>query len=153
MRTAARGELCCPGFTLDVEAEPPVTEDAEALACTCAHIADERKAEQIVVLRMGQLAFFTDYFVIATGRNERQIRAIADEIRSRMKALGREVVGIEGEAESGWLLIDLGEAVVHLFSPQARQLYDLELLWGEAPRTQWQNVEPWTEPAEADCRS
>ncbi len=126
-----------------------MTEEPGTLACTCAHVADERKAEQIVVLQVGQLAFFTDYFVIATGRNERQIRAIADEIRARMKAAGRHVVGIEGTAESGWLLIDLGEAVVHLFSPRARELYDLELLWGQAPETQWQQVEPLAARADA----
>jgi ribosome-associated protein len=124
-----------------------VTDDTEVLACTCAHLADERKAEQIVVLNVGRLAFFTDYFVIATGRNERQVKAIADEVRQRMKALGRQVLGVEGRPESGWVLIDLGEAVVHLFSPEARAIYDLELLWGEAPRAQWQGVQPLTAPA------
>jgi len=117
-----------------------VANDAQALACTCAHLADERKAEQIVVLNVGRLAFFTDYFVIATGRNERQIKAIADEIRLRMKALGQPVLGVEGRPESGWVLIDLGDAVVHLFNPETRGVYDLELLWGEAPRTPWQKA-------------
>jgi len=117
-----------------------VTDDAEALACTCAQLADERKAEDILVLNVGQLAFFTDYFVIATARNERQIRAIADEILSRMKSSDREILGVEGEAEAGWVLIDLGEAVVHLFDPVARRTYDLELLWGSAPKTQWQGA-------------
>jgi ribosome-associated protein len=112
-----------------------------AIACTCARLADERKAEQIVVLEVGQLAFFTDYFVIATGRNERQIRAIAQEIRNRMKEQGQEIVGVEGEPDSGWVLIDLGQTVVHLFDPEARSLYDLELLWGSAPRTQWQTAQ------------
>jgi ribosome-associated protein len=124
-----------------------VTTDAEAIACTCAHLADERKAEEIVVLEVRQLAFFTDYFVIATGRNERQIQAIAQEVRSRMTSLGREVIGVEGEAASGWVLIDLGEAVVHLFDPEARGIYDLELLWGAAPRTSWETVRPESLPA------
>jgi len=119
-----------------------VRDDAEALACTCARLADEHKADDIVVLNVGKLTYFTDYFVIATGRNERQIRAIAEEIISRVRALGRPVIGTEGEAEGGWVLIDLGETVVHLFDSQARQLYDLELLWGEAPRAAWQEVEP-----------
>lgn len=116
--------------------------EAEALACTCAHLADERKAEDILVLNVGPMAFFTDYFVIASGRNNRQIRAIADEVLSRVKALGQPVVGTEGEAESGWVLIDLGAVIVHLFSPDARSLYDLELLWGAAPRIVWEESEP-----------
>jgi ribosome-associated protein len=119
-----------------------VTSDAQAIACTCAQLADERKAERIVVLEVGKLAFFTDYFVIATGRNERQIRAIAEEIQAQMKARDQEVLGVEGEPESGWVLIDLGEAVVHLFNPETRGIYDLELLWGLAPKTEWQEVRP-----------
>ena len=115
---------------------------AEAVACTCAHLADERKADDIVVMEVGPLAFFTEYFVVATGRNDRQIKAIADQIVDEMRALGHRVVGTEGQADCGWVLIDLGEAVVHLFSPAARNMYDLELLWGEAARTEWQNVEP-----------
>jgi len=122
-------------------------EESERLACTCAYLADERKAEQIVVLNVGRLTFFTDYFVIATGRNERQIKAIADEIRLRTMALGRPVVGIEGLPASGWVLIDLGDVIVHLFNSETRLIYDLELLWGEAPRSQWQTIQPLTAPA------
>ena len=124
-----------------------VRDDAEALACTCAYLADERKADDITVMGVGELTSLADYFVIATARNERQMRAIAEEIRHQMKKLGRRVLGIEGESGSGWVLIDLGDAVVHLFSPEARQLYDLELLWGEAPRAEWRGVEPLTAAA------
>ena len=120
----------------------PVPADAEALACACAVVADERKAEDIAVLHVGALASFTDYFVIATGRNERQLAAIARETRSRLKRLGLGVIGVEGEPASGWVLIDLGDVIAHLFSPEARRLYDLELLWGEAPRVEWQNAQP-----------
>jgi len=118
-----------------------VSNSAEAVACTCALLADERKAEEVVVLNVGQIAFFTDYFVIATGRNERHIRALAEQILTRMRALEHPILGTEGEPGSGWVLIDLGEAVVHLFNADARELYDLELLWGEAPRTPWQDAE------------
>ena len=114
----------------------------ESVACTCAHLADERKAENIVVLDIGDSAYFTDYFVIATGRNKRQIRAIAGEIRRQMKRHSHSVMGVEGDAESGWVLIDLGEAIVHLFTPDARVLYDLELLWGDAPKVEWADVTP-----------
>jgi ribosome-associated protein len=119
-----------------------VANDGQLLAGTCAHLADERKADDIVVLDVGDLAFFTGYFVIATGRNERQIDAIAAGIRSQMKKLGRPIVGVEGDAASGWILIDLAEAIVHLFSPDARAMYDLELLWGQAPRIDWRGMRP-----------
>jgi len=119
-----------------------VTSDQQALACTCAHLADERKAEDILVLDVDQMAFFTDYFVIATGRNDRQIGAITDEMLSRMKELGQPVIGVEGEPSSGWVLIDVGSVIVHLFTPSARRLYDLELLWGAAPRVAWQQEQP-----------
>jgi ribosome-associated protein len=125
------------------------TLDGEALACTCAHLADERKAEGIVVLNVGPLAFFTDYFVIATGRNERQIRAISEQIQTRARELDAEIVGVEGEPESGWVLIDLGNAVVHLFDPDTRGVYDLELLWGEAARIPWQESRPLSGSVEA----
>ncbi len=121
----------------------------EALACTCAHVADDRKADAIVVLNVGKTAFFTDHFVIATGRNARQIRAIAEEILRRLKDMDRLPIGTEGDAESGWVLLDLGEVVVHLLSPEARALYDLELLWGEAPRLPWQDTEPLEDIAES----
>ncbi len=133
------------------EVKPSVTDDSEALACTCAQLADERKAEDILVLNVGQLTFFTDYFIIATGRNERQIRAIAEEILSQMKSSGRRILGVEGEAEAGWVLIDLGEAVVHLFDPVARRTYDLELLWGSAPRTEWQDASPSGRPDSSEA--
>jgi ribosome-associated protein len=124
-----------------------VIEEAAAVACTCAHVADERKADDIVVLDVRRMAFFTDYFVIATGRNERQIRAIANQVLLRMKDLGQPLVGREGQADSGWVLIDLGSVIVHLFSPAARDLYDLELLWGAADRVAWQQAEPLPGPA------
>jgi ribosome-associated protein len=127
-----------------------VIDRAEAVACTCAHLADERKADDIVVLEVGPLAFFTDYFVIATARNERQIRAIADQVLHEMEALGQPVIGVEGAADAGWVLIDLADTVVHLFSPDARRNYDLELLWGEARRADWQHVEPLTAAAPAE---
>lgn len=124
-------------------------EEPEAVACTCAHLADEHKAESIVVLNVSRIAFFTDYFVIATGRNDRHLKAVSGEIQTSMKAFSQPAVGIEGTPQSGWVLIDLGGAVIHLFSPAARALYDLELLWGEAPRVDWHHVAPLRPPAPA----
>ncbi len=123
---------------------------AEDLACTFAHVAEERKAENVVVLEVGPVAFFTDYFVIATGGNKRQIKAIVEETVRRAKALGCDLLGVEGEAEAGWVLIDLAEVIVHVFTPSTRALYDLELLWGEAPRVEWREREPARPPEESE---
>jgi ribosome-associated protein len=119
-----------------------VTNAAEALACTCAHVADERKAEKVIVLRVEPLTFVADYFVIATGLNERQIGAIVAHVRARTEQVGHKAIGVEGEPESGWVLVDLGDVVVHVFNPEARRLYDLELLWGEAEHVGWEDVQP-----------
>ena len=110
---------------------------AEALAVTCARLADERKAEDIVALQVGVMTPITDYFVIATGRNPRQVRAITRALKEAAEALGHDVPAVEGEAESGWTLVDLGEVVVHLFLEEKRALYDLEIMWGDAPRLDW----------------
>ncbi len=115
---------------------------AEAVACTCAHLADERKAERIVVLEVAPLTVLAEYFVITTGRNERQIRAIVEEVRHRMRELEHTPLGVEGEPESGWVLIDLGDVIVHVFAPELRELYDLEMLWGDADRVDWAEHEP-----------
>jgi len=123
-----------------------VTNDGEALACTCAHVADERKAEHIIILCVEPLTFVADYFVIATGLNQRQIGAIVTQVRNRAHEIGHKVVGVEGDPESGWVLIDLGDVVVHVFSPEARRLYDLELLWGEAEHVDWEGAQPLEAP-------
>jgi len=115
---------------------------AEALAATCARVAEERRAEDIVVLHVAPLTTIADYFVIATARNVRQLKAICDAIRETLDLVGADVLGVEGEAESGWVLIDTAQAVVHLFSAEARSLYALEMLWGEGGKLDWTHTEP-----------
>ena len=110
---------------------------AEALAMACARLADERKAEDIVALQVGVKTPITDYFVIATARNARQVRAITRALKDTAKGVGHPTPAVEGEAECGWTLIDLGDVVVHLFLSDKRVLYDLELVWGDVPRTEW----------------
>lgn len=78
-----------------------------------------------------------DYFVIATGTSRRQIHSMADEIDRVMEQMGEKKIGIEGYHESHWVLIDYGDIVVHLFDDQTRLYYDLETLWGDAPRVEW----------------
>lgn len=94
--------------------------------------AAAKKAEALVVLAMGEAVSYTDYFVIATGANPRQTRAIAAEIQGKLRP--RHAARVEGEREGEWILIDYIDVVVHVFTPAARDFYRLETLWGDVPR-------------------
>jgi len=110
-------------------------------AITCARIADEKKARDIVVLDMRGLFFLTDFFVIATGNNSIQLRAIAEDIDRRLQEVGVYRLSVAGQKDGRWVLMDYIDVVVHLFLPEAREYYDLELLWGDAPRLDWKPAE------------
>ncbi len=107
------------------------------MAITCARIADEKKAQDVIVLDISKLTFIAEYFVICTGINERQLQTIADEIKTKLKKLSIQNIGIEGYNEAKWILIDYGDVIVHLFGREMRSFYDLELLWGDAPKIPW----------------
>jgi ribosome-associated protein len=95
--------------------------------------ASDTKGEDILVLNVSEVTTIADLFVIVSGRGERQVQAIADKIVEKAKASGRQPVGIEGYTAGRWILIDLGDVVVHAFVPEERELYRLERLWGDAP--------------------
>jgi len=123
---------------------------ARDIAITCARIADDKKAENIVVLNIHKLTYITDYFVIATGFNKPQLQAIADNIEKNMKERGVRCLGREGYNEAIWLLMDYGDVVIHLFDEEARKTYDLEMLWGDAPKVRWKARAKKAEPPKAD---
>jgi ribosome-associated protein len=104
-----------------------------AMADVVVDAASDKKAEDILVLNVAEVTTIADLFVIVSGRGERQVQAIADEIVEKAKAAGRQPVGIEGYSAGRWILIDLGDVVVHAFVPEERELYRLERLWGDAP--------------------
>ncbi len=81
-----------------------------------------------------------DFFVLTTGTSRRQMLAIAEEINKQQKETGARRQGVEGNDQSQWIVQDYGDVVVHVFSPELRELYDLERLWGDAPRVDWQAV-------------
>jgi ribosome-associated protein len=90
------------------------------------------KAEDVVALDVRELSTFADVFIVATGRSDRQVRAIADSIEAAAKQAGAPPLGIEGHAEGRWVLIDLDDVIVHVFTPQMRAHYDIERLWSDA---------------------
>jgi ribosome-associated protein len=105
------------------------------LARRIATIVDAKKGEDIVAIDVRELVSYTDYLVIATARNERQAKAIQDEVHLRMKKdEGRLPARTEGEAEGRWVLVDYLDCVLHLMVPEVRDRYRLERLWGEAER-------------------
>ncbi|MEK6278132.1 MAG: ribosome silencing factor [Actinomycetota bacterium] len=109
--------------------------DSEALARRLAELADSKKAGEIVALDMRGLVSYTDFLVICTARNERQAGAIADEVGLRLKREGKLLPRqVEGEGAAGWVLLDYLDCVLHVFTPEARGRYRLELLWEDAPR-------------------
>jgi ribosome-associated protein len=108
---------------------------AQALAQRLAALADSKKAEDIVVLDMRGLVAYTDFLAICTARNERQARAIVDEVKLRLKRdLGLLPGGVDGGGEAGWSILDYLDCVLHVFTPEARDRYQLEELWRDAPR-------------------
>ncbi len=102
--------------------------------------ARSKKAEDIVLLKIGPVNSFTDYFLICTGSNPRQCQAISDAIEITLKAEGVRPIGIEGYSSAEWILLDYGDFVVHIFSPQSRQFYALERLWKTATRVPLPNA-------------
>ena len=109
--------------------------DSGALARRLAELADSKGATEIVVLDMRRLVSYTDYLAICTARNERQARAIADEVKLKLKNEdGLLPGGTDGEGAAGWIVLDFLDAVFHVFTEEARQRYQLEDLWREAPR-------------------
>jgi len=105
------------------------------LAHLIAEIVGEKLGEDVVALDVGSLVGYTDVLVVATARNERQAKAIHDEVRERMKRdHGRLPAAVEGEVEGRWVVMDYLDCVLHVFVPELRERYRLEVLWGEAPR-------------------
>jgi ribosome-associated protein len=111
--------------------------------------AQDPKAVDLVVLDLSGASAFTDAFVIATGRSDRQVKAIHDSIHQGMKNDHAMLPNhVEGLAEANWVLLDYGDVVVHVFTPATREYYRLETLWGEVPRRTISSGEE-EEPSEA----
>jgi len=111
-----------------------VTEAGREHARRLAEAALDRNAENVVALAVGELTSFADAFVIATAGSDRQARAVADAVVESAKSAGSTVLGVEGYEDGRWILIDAGDVIVHVFVRDAREHYDLDRLWVDAPR-------------------
>jgi ribosome-associated protein len=103
----------------------------------------DKKAEELTILEMEKgSGAFTDYFVLCSGTNPRQIQAIADEVEMRLKAAGLRPAHVEGYKQAEWVLVDYVDFVVHVFSEKARKFYDLERLWKSAKKLRPAELKP-----------
>lgn len=104
------------------------------LAAVCARVADETKAEDLVILDVRGLASFTDYFVLMSGRSTRHVQGLAEAIENELRSKRVSSKHSEGLREGLWVLLDYSDVVVHIFYKEKRQFYDLEGLWHDAPK-------------------
>ena len=112
----------------------PEADELDERIKTAIHAAGEKKALDITVLDLREIASFTDYFVILSGTNERQVQAISDGVVDTLKKAGSPAARVEGYNTAEWILLDYGDFVVHVFDDKARKFYDLERLWRESKR-------------------
>jgi len=109
------------------------------LAIAAARTAEDNRGTDIVILDLRELTPICDYFVLATGTSRRQLHAISEEIDHKLEDdLGDHRMGIEGYAESRWILLDYGTVVIHLFDNESREYYALESLWAGCQRVAWE---------------
>ncbi len=109
-------------------------DDAVKLAITS---ANEKKAFEITAIDLREVASFTEFFIIASGSNMRQVQAISDEITEKLREkLNSRVIRVEGYTAGEWILLDYGDFIVHIFEQKAREFYDLERLWRDAKKVE-----------------
>jgi ribosome-associated protein len=119
---------------LSEEAGNGQVDSARSMTLLIADALTETPATNSLVLDIRKLSSFADYFVICSGENERQLRAIAEEIGEQLREHGYQPRRVEGTPRSGWIVLDYGDTVVHVFDEELREFYKMERLWAEAPR-------------------
>ncbi len=123
--------------------------DPLATALATARAADDKLGHDTVILDVGPILGLADYFVITSASNDRQVRSIVEEVEKRLKARSVRALGVEGLAEAQWVLLDLGDVIVHVFDDEARAYYSLERLWADAARVEWDAGRPARDAGEA----
>ena len=121
---------------------PTADSEAIALARAAADALDDKKALNIALLDVGDLLQITEVFVIGTGTSRRHVLSLGDEVAEKLRGHARKPLRTEGGEEGEWVLLDYGDIVVHVFQEMPRGFYDLERLWGDAPRIPWEAKVP-----------
>ncbi len=103
--------------------------DAEGLLREVIQILDDAKADDVVTIQLSGKSSVADYMVIASGRSDRHVGAIADQVQRRLKEIKYSQVRVEGQPQNDWVLIDVGDLIVHVFRPEVREFYNLEKMW------------------------
>ena len=111
---------------------------SRVVAIAAARAAADKQATDIVVLDVHELIVITDFFVICSASTKRQVKTVIEEIEHAIRELGEKPIRREGEEDGGWWLLDYFDVVVHVFGDEERAYYDLERLWKDAPRLEWQ---------------
>jgi ribosome-associated protein len=118
------------------EKDTPNTLEIEEAVKIAAAAANDKKAQDLVILDLRELASFTEYFLICNGNNQRQVQAISNAIEEQLREAGKRPLHIEGYSNGEWILLDYGDFIVHVFADAARRFYDLERLWRDARRVE-----------------
>lgn len=112
----------------------PASDDAVALALAACEAADAKQAQDLLVLEVADVLTLVDVFVLASARNDRQLKAVVDQVQEQLReGQARKPLRREGDPSSGWVVLDYGDLVCHLFDVEQRELYGLERLWGDVP--------------------
>lgn len=123
------------GFIFDVRWGIDQPMEARKLALRCRELAENRKADNIVILDVRRLSTVTDFFLVASGTSEPHLRAIVDEITTRVREeYGLHSQAVDGTVQANWVVLDYFDVIVHIMRQDVRDRYDLEGLWGDAPR-------------------
>jgi ribosome-associated protein len=127
-----------PPISADLDRELEFVRDLTRVA---ARAAASKGGEDTVVLEVGAVLAICDAFILTSGRNHRQVATIAEEVEAQVKAAGgRSPLRIEGRDTAEWVLLDFGDFVVHVFLEETRRFYDIERLWRDAPRLEWEEA-------------
>lgn len=122
------------------------TDEGLAFAVGAARVAAENKSDDVIVLDLRGLSSLADFFVVGTGTSARQMHAVMDRIEDYGRSIGQRPFKVSDSAKSAWILADYVDVVIHLFDNEHRSYYDLDGLWGDAPRIDWRQPPPAAAP-------
>jgi ribosome-associated protein len=125
-------------------------DDGLAFACGAARVAADHKSDDVVVLDLRGLSSLADFFVIGTGTSERQMHAVVNHLEDYGRSVGRKPFKVSDSSAASWILADYVDVVIHLFDAEHRAYYDLDGLWGDAPRMEWSSAAPGDRNADAE---